>query len=242
MIRSASFIASRIAVTGLAAWLVAPAAALADAAPPLRSLTLSGEGAVKAAPDEAQLSAGVVTEAKTAAVALSANSQAMNAVFATLKRLGIPEKAMQTANFSVTPQYQATHGGNGPQRIADYEVSNTVFVTIDDLSRLGPALDALVASGSNALGDISFAIRDPKPLLDKARAAAMKDALARAQVYTQAAGVQLGPIVSIGESGGEEPRPMSGVAPRAMMAMAPPPVAAGQMTVTATVNVTFEIK
>jgi len=243
MNRSAFSAPSLLAAAGLAALLAVPVAALADNAPPIRTMTLSGEGEVKAAPDEAQLSVGVVNQAKTAAAALAANSHAMNEVFATLKRLGIPDKAMQTSNFSVTPQYQTTHNGNGPQRIANYEVSNTVIVTVDDLGKLGPALDALVASGSNALGDIAFTLRDPKPLLAQARAAAMKDAIERAQTYAHAAGVQLGPIVSIGENGSEEARPMSVAAPRAMMAMAaPPPVAAGQMSVMATVNVTFEIK
>jgi uncharacterized protein len=231
------------ASAGLLALLAMQVPALADNTPPIRTMTLSGEGEVKAAPDEAQLSVGVVNQARTAAAALAANSHAMNEVFGTLKHLGIPDKAMQTSNFSVTPQYQTTHNGNGPQRIANYEVSNTVFFTVDDLGKLGPALDALVASGSNALGDIAFTIRDPKQLLAQARAAAMKDAIERAQTYAHAAGVQLGPIVSISEGGSEAPSPVFRAAKGMMMAMAAPtPVAAGQLSVTATVNITFEIR
>jgi uncharacterized protein YggE len=245
MNRFAFAISSRMtaASAGLLALLAMQVPALADNTPPIRTMTLSGEGEIKAAPDEAQFSVGVVNQAKTAAAALAANSRAMNEVFATLKRLGIPDKSMQTSDLSVTPQYQTTHNGNGPQRIANYEVSNSVFVTVDDLGKFGPALDALVASGSNSVDNIAFTIRDPKQLLAQARTAAMKDAIERAQTYAHAAGLQLGPIVSISEGGSEVPSPVFRAA-KGMMMAAPQatPVAAGQLSVSVTVNVTYEIR
>ncbi|HEX4080463.1 MAG TPA: SIMPL domain-containing protein [Rhizomicrobium sp.] len=213
----------------------------AAAAPFERTLTVSGEGEVKAVPDEAHLSAGVVTQARRAADALAANTRAMNAVFAALKRLGIPEKSIQTADFSVTPQSAGDRGGNAGQKISGYEVSNEVWVAVDDLARLGPALDALVASGANTLGDIDFTLRDPKPLLAEARADAMKDAIARAGTYAAAGGFRLGQILAVSEVGAEMPRPMA-AAPMMRMAAAPVPVAAGENSVGVTVTVTFEIR
>mgnify|MGYP001552234847 FL=1 len=90
-----------------AALFIAPATLKADqpTQAQARTLSVSGQGEVKAVPNQAQLSAGVVTAAMTVAVALAANSKAMNGVFATLKRAGIPDKAMQTSGFSVSPQY-----------------------------------------------------------------------------------------------------------------------------------------
>lgn len=211
--------------------------------PPLRTMTVSGQGEVRAIPDEAQLSAGVVTQARKAADALAANSRAMNAVFDALKRLGIPDKSIQTSDFSVTAQYQTDQHGNTTQKITGYEVSNNVAVTVDDLKILGPAIDALVSSGANAMGNIAFTIRDPKPLLTQARAEAVKDALQRANTYAGAASVTLGPITSIGENGEEAPRPMM----RKMMAMSAAndsatPVAAGEDSITAGVSITFELR
>jgi len=75
--------------------------ATAQTAPQPRLLTVTGEGEVKARPDQAMLSAGVVTQGKTAAAALLANSRAMNTVFDTLKRLGIPERSIRTSEISV---------------------------------------------------------------------------------------------------------------------------------------------
>jgi hypothetical protein len=234
---------SRPAVTALAlgaAVMLAPGAALADAAAPPRTLTVSGEGEAKAVPDEAHLSAGVVTEAKKAADALVANTRAMHAVFATLKRFGISDHAIQTSEFSVEPQRAPDRNGNAGAKISGYTVSNTVNVTVD-IAKLGPALDALVSSGANSLGSIDFAIRDPKPLLAKARAEAIHDATERAQVYAKAAGIALGPILSVSEGGAEMPRP----AYAARMAAAPnalPPVAAGEERISANVSVTFAIR
>ena len=206
------------------------------AATPARTITVTGDGEIKAAPDEAELSVGVVTQATTAAAAMAKNRDAMNKVFATFKKLGVAPKDMQTSDFSVSPQYASDNN----QKITGYQVSNTVHATIEALPQLGPALDALVSSGSNSLGDVAFSIRDPKPLEAQARAAAMHSAIEKAQTYAKAANLQLGPILSVSE-GGEPLRPI----PR-MAAMAPAaastPVATGQQSITANVTVTFAIR
>jgi uncharacterized protein len=235
---------SRTALSALAGAFVlfaGPAWAAQDSPPP-RSLTVSGQGEIRAVPDEAVLSAGVVTEGRSAADALARNSRAMNSVFDMLKHLGIPDKSIQTSDFSVTPQYASDAHGNTTQKINGYEVSNNVTVVVDDLGRLGGAIDALVSSGANSFGGIQFTIKDPKPLLDQARALAVKDALDRAGVYAKAAGVSLGPIDSIGESGDEVPRPMFRAMSMAAGMPRPSPVAAGEQKIAASVSITFEIR
>jgi uncharacterized protein YggE len=228
--------------TGLVVLVTAPAMAAAGSLPP-RTMTVAGQGEVKAVPDEAQLSAGVVTQARQAADALAENSRAMNAVFDTLKRIGIPDKSIQTSDFSVSAQYQTDQHGNTTQKIIGYQVSNNVTVIVDDLGKLGSAIDALVNSGANSMGDIAFTIRDPKPMLTEARADAVKDALQRATTYAKAAGVMLGPIDSIGENGYSAPRPMyRAVAAMSDAVAAPTPVAAGEEKITAGVSITFELR
>jgi uncharacterized protein YggE len=206
-----------------------------------RTITISGQGEAKAAPDEAMLSAGVTTNAHTAAAALAANTRAMNAVFGTLRKAGIQDKDMQTSGFSVQPQYSTD---KGPQRITGYEVSNNVSVTVENLSSLGATLDALVSSGANNIGDIAFGFRDPKALMQKARAAAVADAISRAQIIAKAAGVTLGPIASINENGGnyDAPRPMyRALAGMAEAASNPAPMAAGQESLSDSVSIVWEI-
>ena len=135
-----------------------------------RTITVSGDAEIASKPDQARMSAGVVSQAETAAAALTANSTAMNRVFAALRMAGIPENRMQTSNFSVQPQYAPYREENPePQRIIGYQVSNNVTVVVDDLTKVGPTLDALVRSGANQLGGIQFTIADPKPLAERAR-------------------------------------------------------------------------
>ena len=111
-----------------------------------RSLTMSGQGEVRAAPDTVTLSAGVTSEAPTAAAALSTNTARMQSVFAALKKLGLADKDMQTSNFSVSPQM--TEDNNRPPRVTGYQVRNQVQVRLDDVTKLGAALDALVSAGA----------------------------------------------------------------------------------------------
>jgi uncharacterized protein YggE len=202
---------------------------------PGRTLTMSGQGEVRAAPDMVTLSAGVTSEAPTAAGALAANTARMQGVFAALKGLGIADKDMQTANFSVSPQ--TVNSNNQPPRVTGYQVSNQVRVRLDDVAKLGAGLDALVTAGANQVNGVDFAIKDTVPLVAEARAQAVADARAKAETYAKAAGVTLGPILSISENTGYAgpPRPVM------MMAAKAVPIAAGEESVSAEVSIVWEI-
>ncbi|HEY4264939.1 MAG TPA: SIMPL domain-containing protein, partial [Micropepsaceae bacterium] len=127
------------------------------------------------------------------------------------------------------------------RNIIGYQVSNQVSVTLDDLSKLGAALDALVKSGANQLGGVSFAIANPKPLADRARALAVAEAMAKAKTLAAAAGVTLGPLLSIQEGTSFRPTPLF-EARAAVAAPAPPPVAIGEQSVTVNVTMTYAIQ
>ncbi|HXC56700.1 MAG TPA: SIMPL domain-containing protein [Rhizomicrobium sp.] len=221
-----------------AALCATPLAAVAADTP--RTLSVSGTGEVGGAPDQAQVSAGVATVAVTANAAVAENARKMTAVFDALKRLGVPAKAIQTSNFQVQPQYSDTRGSDGAQRITGYQVSNQVDVTLDDTARLGAALDALVGAGANQINSVGFAVKDPAPLETAAREAAVADALRRGETFAHAAGVTLGPILSIQDGGSEAPRPMLKMMLAGRMADTTP-TAAGELSVTANVSMVFEI-
>lgn len=205
----------------------------------LHTITMTGHGEVRAAPDMATVNAGVTTAAPTAAAALSADNARMNQMFDALRKMGIPDRDIQTSGFSVSPQY--TNGeANNPRRLTGYQVSNEVSVRLDDVTRVGAALDTLVGAGTNQMNGVSFDIATPAPLLEKARTQAIADARMRAQTYARAAGVTLGPIVSISEGGGEVPRPMFRLE-RVVVTGSRVPVAAGEQSVAADVTVVWDI-
>lgn len=204
-----------------------------------RVITMGGHGEVRATPDTAMLSAGVSTEGPTAAAALSANNNRMQAVMAAIKKLGVPDKDIRTSNFTVSPRY-ANSNGEAP-RITGYQASNQVEVRLEDASKLGAALDALVAAGANQMNSVSFLIRNDAELLAQARTAAVAEARAKAETYAKAAGVSLGAILSISEGGSPGPRPLYAMAAPMVMAKAVP-VAMGEQSVGADVTIVWEIK
>ena len=87
----------------IAACFAVPAAAQETKLP--RTISLTGHGETRVVPDMALITIGVMSQAETAREALTANTQAMERIFATLKAAGIAEKDVQTSNFSVQPRY-----------------------------------------------------------------------------------------------------------------------------------------
>ncbi|HKX79606.1 MAG TPA: SIMPL domain-containing protein [Novosphingobium sp.] len=213
-------------------------------------LTVTGEGRSTRTPDVAVFNAGVTTQGKTAAEALGQNSRAMTQVIASLKRAGIAERDIQTSNLSVSPLYAEPRrlpDGSVEQQapvIVGYQVSNNVSVRQRRLGDYGKVIDTLVSAGANQVNGPSFQLDDADPALDEARIEAMKKARARANLYAGAAGLKVVRILSISESGGYyQPQPVFYARDAAMAAPAPPPapVQPGELQLTASVTVLFEL-
>ena len=204
------------------------------------SITVVGSGTAAARPDTAEVSAGVVTQAATAAQALAQNNAGMEKVIKAVTAIGIADKDIQTTNVSVVPQRRQGRQEPQPPDIVGYEVSNQVRIKVRDLTALGRLLDVLVGQGANVLGGISFSVGDPAPVLDQARTKAMADARRKAEVYAKAAGATLGPLLSIREATAAVPR-FGGEMPR-MMAASAVPVAPGEQEFQATITVTYTLR
>jgi uncharacterized protein len=226
-------------VLGLALFLPFAQPVLADAEVVPATITVTGEGQVQAAPDLATVSLGVTTTGETAAVAMEANSAALTAVMERIKAAGIEDRDVQTSNLSLNPNWQQPDASQ-PAKITGYVASNQLTLRVRELAKLGGILDAAIGDGANTLNGISFGLDDPEPAMNKARVDAVQKAKARAELLVGAAGVKLGRIVSMSESGGYNPGPM----PMYRMAEAAAdtvPVAAGEVGLTASVTITFEI-
>ncbi len=212
--------------------------ALADDFP--SAITVSGEATVSAAPDLAQIDAGVATDAKTAKEASDTNNAAMGKVLLALKTSGIPEKDYQTSRLSLQPQY-GQNKSTGASPVVGFRASNRVTVKIRDVTKVASVIDTLVGAGANDVGNITFEVTQASKLLDDAREQALADARRKAEIYAKAAGVTLGAPLSISEGGGG-PTPLF----RAKVAAAPMassvPIVPGEETLSVTVNVSWAIK
>lgn len=213
-----------------------------ESAPAPARLSLSATGEVALTPDQATISAGVVTQGESAAAAVRANAEAMNQVFSALRRAGIAERDMQTRQLSVNPVYERyDRNGSREQRITGYEARNTVSALVRDIGGVGDVIDAVFEAGANTLEGVSFSSSQAGEARDEARRRAVSELMGLRDLYAEAAGFEVVGLMSLSESSGGAPYPMMARA-EAFSADAATPVAAGELTISATVSAVWEIE
>ena len=204
-------------------------------------LTVTGEGTIPAAPDMATVMLGVTSQADTAGAALAENSSQVAAILARLTAAGIQARDIQTSGLSLNPQFDYAKSDSGQlPDILGYVVTNAVTVQVRDLPKLGTLLDQVVQGGANTLNGLTFGLSDPAPSLDAARKKAVADARRKAELYATAAGASLGQVLALTETSGyASPAPMFRMA--ADTASEAVPVASGELGITATVTIEYEL-
>lgn len=209
----------------------------------LTRVTVAGDSIVQAQPDTAILTISVVTQAKRALDAQQQNAAQSDAVVRTLKNAAGAGAEVKTMGYSLQPQ--RVYRENQPPTISGYEARNTVIVTIGDLTKVGPVIDAAAASGANDIGGISFTLRKDRPARDEALALATREAMSKAQVIAQALGGRVVRILEVQEEGTVRPRPIyeAEVGRVAMMQKSvATPIEIGSLEITSRVQVVAEIE
>ncbi len=226
----------RYALAAIAAALVTNASpAVRAQTRPVPTVTVLGEGSVSVKPDTAIISAGVITQGKTAHEASEANGRMMAPLLAALKDAGIADADVQTSRLSIQPLHEPSRGS--ANKIVGFQASNQITIRLRDISKVSDIIDRLVGAGANSLSGVEFLVADPSKALDQARRDSMADAKRKAEIYATAASAGLGRVVSVEEQG---------TVPRyGRMAAAAPggstPIATGEETLRITTTVTYEL-
>ncbi len=201
----------------------------------------SANGEVKTSPDRVELSFAVETENPDARLAQQQNAQRMATVFAALEQAGITRDDRKTTGYNIYPVYEDARPLFEP-KIKTYRVTNTLLVTLKDVSRAGEIIDLAVGAGANRVNYISFKLSEEQQRALRTRALqdAMERTRADADVVAAAAGLSIATVKEITVSGGYYPPPVAdyryaGVAEAAVTT----PIEAGDVTVTASVSVTY---
>jgi len=198
------------------------------------TITVNGEGTASAPPDEALVQLGVEERSADAQKALAAAAEAMNAVVAALRGQGVAEADITTSEYSVDFVQAEQSSGKGSYRARDIDA-----VTIRSIGKLNGVLDAAARAGANQIEGIRFTIADSATLEMRARADAYAQAHSRALQLAALAGVALGPVQTMSESGGVPP--ISGPFFHASAAAAPL-VSPGSLSVTVRLNIVYTIR
>jgi uncharacterized protein YggE len=225
----------------MAAVTAAPAMAKQQA--PVNAPTVSTEGraSLKVAPDVAWITIAAESRAVRTADALKQNAMAIDAVKSSLKQAGASDDAIKTRNYSLEPQMQYT---DGKSKVIGYVVRQSLEVRVDDLTRIGAFIDAAGGSGATSISDIRYDVKDRTGIEVKLLAAAVRDAMTRAQAMAAGAGKEVLTIWRVDEQrfSSEVPRPMYRMAAQAGVAAAPTQITPDELEIRAQVSVTVILR
>lgn len=252
----------RIALVGvlavLALFLLAETITIAGdfgrpSVPATDTITVQGSGQATFPPDVARVSFTVENTAAAVADAQAATTKQANAALDFVKGQGIAEKDVKTLSYNISPQYSYPNpcqpGAICPDysrapKVIGYQVSETIQVTMRDLTAVGAMLGGLGKLGVQNVNGPAFALDDATVGYDAARADAIDKAKTQATLLAKQLGVHLGKIVNFSESSGGYPYPMAyglggGVSESKAVA---PNVPVGENTYNASVSITYEVR
>ena len=228
---------------GALSWAVPAAAQQASITQTIAGtrLDINATGEVTRVPDLAIISAGVVTRSATATGALQDAANRMQRVVAALKAAGIADRDIQTSNVSLNPEYR--YPDNQSPQLTGYTASNQLTISFHDIRNSGKILDVLVAQGANQINGPNLPIEHPEAALDEARAKAIANGRARAELYARALGLHVARVVAVSESGGYAvPPPAPPVPMMARAEVASTKIEPGEQKLQVNVAMTFELQ
>lgn len=222
--------------------MFAPAARADSGAntPAVPTIEVDGSGETRTSPDTADLDLAIETQAKTAEAAATLNAMLATKVIDALKsKLGTKGK-VTTGGYSLDPEYDQRPSEK--PRIIGYNAQNTVTVHTGALDLVGALIDSAIAAGANRVNSLSFSVKDNTKARTEAIAIATRDAHAQADALASALGVKLGKVLKASTVSEVRPIPVRMGRAMAMSANVATPVEPGEITVPATVSLTFEIE
>ena len=173
-----------------------------------------GQAIVTARPDRAYVTIAAESRSKNSAEAQKQNAAAMAAVLQKLEQAGVPKDAIRTVGYVLQPEFDYA---SGRQTFRNYLARNTVEVRLDDIDRVGLAIDAAATGGATTITGIRFDVRNRAALERDALRLAVADARARADAAAAGANATIDRIIRIEEDVNyEPPRPMMRMAAQAV--------------------------
>ena len=229
--------------------LTAATPALADENPKEPStLQVRGEALLEVPADEVRLSIGISSSGKTADTVLEENSRALRRVEQALREAGLEAGEYSTGHFSLQPNWSPrprTAEADWKPEIVGYTVLNSLQIRSRKLDKIGRWIEVAGKQGANDIGQVVFALADPRQHREKAIRQATANALADARTLAEAAGVKLERILQLQlDQPGQAPvlRMAESARVRTLAAdLAPPIVAPDDLQVRAGISLTWQI-
>ena len=181
----------------------------AEAAAPIRYISVSSIGTVKVTPDAVRLNASVSAIAKVSKDALSTANIAADKFRTAILANGIDKKNLASTTLTVYPEYNYTQEAGNV--LNGYRATQSFEVVIRNAAKAGEIVDAVVASAGDALyiNGVTPFVYDNTKATEAARISAVKNAKAKASSYAKLLGVKIGKIINLQESSAPSSYPIS---------------------------------
>jgi len=223
-----------------------------DDSTPANSISVSGTAETSYTPNEALLSVSVVMTNKTAVATTQTDAVVTERVIKALNAAGISNSSIQTAGYSLSPNYSNCDYSGCVPSILSFTVTNSLQVnlTSSDPHQLGlatgSAIDTAVGAGAN---QVSLQFTATNSLLSSLNTQALQQAVAsasaQAKVIAASLGVSVTGVISATESYSYSPYQQgiygSFTAAALPAASSVTPVMPGTQTIYASVQVVYSI-
>ncbi|MFD0770814.1 SIMPL domain-containing protein [Bacillus sp. CGMCC 1.60114] len=198
------------------------------------TVTVQGEGVVKAKPDVVVLTIGVRTEGPNVKQAQEENAALSSKLLDSLKQLGITEQNIKTLSYTITPQYEQV---NEKTILRGYQVEHLYEIIVLNVQKAGEVYEAAVANGANVAKGLVFRVSDPNIYYKQALVLAVQNAQEKARTIASTYSLNINPIpISLVEESSHMPREF--VAYSAVHSGSPP-IQSGELEITSTVRAIF---
>ena len=206
-------------------------------------ISVSGTGTVSADPERVDITLGIETESSSAADAEQRNAEIAQKVMDALAAKGLGKDKIETTSFTLQQltEYDPLTQKNVRK---GYQATHMLRVKLADIKTAGDIIDATSLAGANRIDSIQFRLNDDsqKRLQRQALELATKDAADKAQTIASAAGVRIKGLISANEGYVSIPVYEKSYGVAAAAAAPATEIVPGQLQVTASVNLVYEIE
>ncbi|MEW9049686.1 MAG: SIMPL domain-containing protein [Neobacillus sp.] len=200
-------------------------------------LKVSGEGEVAVPPDLVSVHLGVITESKELISAQQQNAAIAEKVINTLVSLGVDKQQIQTFDYRIDSEYDFDQG---KQTFRGYKISHIFQVKLKDLSLIGKVVDSAVQNGVNYVSNIVFTSSKNELYYQQALAAAIQNAIVKANTITNTLKVTLIPTpIHLEENSVSPIRPFDSVQVSYAKGITPTQIEPGQLVIKASITAEF---
>jgi uncharacterized protein YggE len=206
------------------------------------TITVSGEGKVKAAPDQVSISISIETKGSKANDVKLENDKKMDAIIKFIKKSAIAKEDFQTQRISLNPNYDYV------KKKYNYVATQSIYVLLKDLTIYDELMEGLVNEGINRIENVEFKSSKIIELKSEARKLAVKEAKSKAEDFVSVLNQKVGKAILISDNSQTyNPQPQMYAMKTMAMAMdgAEAPretLALGEIEITANVNVSFVLE